>query len=116
MEIVKKYWKIALIIVLGFGLLYLTVYLATPKPKMSELDKYKLEQIDKHIEQLKKLQENLNDSLSVYEKKINEIDQKISNIKVERKEVNNYYTQKKEEIKNADKRQIDSLLRKRYNF
>ena len=41
MEIVKKYWKIALTIVLGFGLLYLTVYLATPKPKMSELDKYK---------------------------------------------------------------------------
>ena len=37
-------------------------------------------------------------------------------IKVERKEVNNFYTQKKEEIKNADKKQIDSLLRGRYNF
>ena len=48
--------------------------------------------------------------------KIKEIDDKISNIRVEKKEVNNYYTQKKEEIKNADKKQIDSLLRKRYNF
>jgi hypothetical protein len=52
----------------------------------------------------------------VYQKKISEIDEKISTIKVERKEVNNYYTLKKEEIKNADKRQIDSLLRSRYNF
>lgn len=116
MEFIKKYWKTSLMVLLGVGLLYLGVYLATPKPQMSELDKYKLEQIDKHIEQLKKLQENLNDSLSVYEKKISEIDDKISHIKVERKEVNNYYTQKKEEIKNADKRQIDSLLRSRYNF
>lgn len=116
MEFIKKYWKTALTVILGIGVLYLVVYLATPKPKMSELDKYKLEQIDKHIEQLKKLQENLNDSLNVYEKKINEIDVKISHIKVERKEVNNYYTQKREDIQNADKRQIDSLLRKRYNF
>jgi predicted nucleic acid-binding Zn-ribbon protein len=83
---------------------------------MSELDKYKLEQLDKDIQKLQKLQESLNDSLNVYQQKIDKIDDKISNIKVEKKEVNNYYTQKKEEIKNADKKQIDSLLRKRYNF
>lgn len=116
MKYVEKYWKWVVGVILSIVVLYLVVYLATPKPKMSELDKYKIEQINKNIEQLKKLQENLNDSISVYNKKIEEIDNKISNIKVERKEVNNYYTQKKEEIKNADKRQIDSLLRKRYNF
>jgi septal ring factor EnvC (AmiA/AmiB activator) len=116
MKYIQKYWKTTLMIIAGIGILYLVVYLATPKPKMSELDKYKLEQIDKNIKQLKKLQENLNDSLNVYQKKISDIDKKISNIKVERKEVNNYYTVKKEEIKNADKRQIDSLLRNRYNF
>ena len=109
-------FKYILFVVVGLFVMYWMVYLFTPKPQMSELDKYKLEQIDKHIKQLKKMQENLNDSLNVYEKKINEIDFKISHIKVERKEVNNYYTQKKEDIKNADKRQIDSLLRKRYNF
>ena len=35
---------------------------------------------------------------------------------MEKSQVNNYYTQKKEEIKSADKKQIDSLLRGRYNF
>ena len=83
---------------------------------MSDLNKYKLEQIDKHIDEMKKLQKSLGDSIQVYQNKIDEIDDKISHIKVEKKEVNNYYTQKREEIKNADKKQIDSLLRSRYNF
>lgn len=113
---VEKYWKHVVGVVLFFTLLYLVVYLATPKPKMSELDKYKIDQLNKKIEELKNLQKSLNDSLNVYQQKIDKIDDKISNIKVEKKEVNNYYTQKKEEIKNADKKQIDSLLRKRYNF
>jgi chromosome segregation ATPase len=75
-----------------------------------------LEQLDQNIQKLQKLQQSLNDSISSYQNKINEIDDKIGKIKVERKEVNNFYTQKKEEIKNADKKQIDSLLRGRYNF
>jgi septal ring factor EnvC (AmiA/AmiB activator) len=116
MKFIEKYWKWFVGVILSITVLYLVVYLATPKPTMSELDKYKLEQLDKDIQKLQKLQESLNDSLNVYQQKIDKIDDKISNIKVEKKEVNNYYTQKKEEIKNADKKQIDSLLRKRYNF
>ena len=116
MEYIKKYWKWIVGIIASILILYLIVYLATPKPQMSELDKYKIDQLNKKIEELKNLQKSLNDSLNLYQQKIDKIDDKISNIKVEKKEVNNYYTQKKEEIKNADKKQIDSLLRKRYNF
>ena len=112
----EKYWKHAEGVILFFSLLYLVVYLAIPKPKMSELDKYKIDQINQKIEDLKNLQKSLNDSLNVYQQKIDKIDDKISNIKIEKKEVNNYYTQKKEEIKKADNKQIDSLLRKRYNY
>ena len=96
--------------------IYLLVRVFTPSNDMSELNKYKLEQIDKHIEEMKNLQKTLSDSIQSYQTKIVEIDNKISKIKVEKSEVNNYYTQKKEEIKNADKKQIDSLLRSRYNF
>lgn len=116
MELIKKYWKHVVGVILAIGVLYGVIYLATPKPQMSELDKYKLEQLDQNIQKLQKLQQSLNDSISSYQQKICEIDDKIGKIKVERKEVNNFYTQKKEEIKNADKKQIDSLLRSRYNF
>ena len=73
-EFITKKWKNIALGILGVIFVYLLVRVLTPAPDMSELNKYKLEQI------------------------------------------NNYYTQKKEEIKNADKKQIDSLLRSRYNF
>ena len=109
-------WKTITLSILGIIFVYLLVRVLTPVPDMSDLYKYNLEQIDKHIDEMKKLQKSLGDSIQVYQNKIDEIDDKISHIKVEKKEVNNYYTQKREEIKNADKKQIDSLLRSRYNF
>lgn len=101
---------------MGVIFVYLLVRVLTPTQDTSELNKFKLDQIDKHIEEIKNLQKSLGDSIQSYENKIEEIDNKISNIKIEKKEVNNFYTQKKEVIKNADKKQIDSLLRSRYNF
>ena len=115
-EFFIKNWTTITLSILGVIFVYLLVRVFTPTPDMSELNKYKLEEIDKHINEVKTLQKNLSDSIKVYQNKIDDIDNKISNIKVEKKEVNNYYTQKKEDIKNADKRQIDSLLRSRYNF
>lgn len=115
-EFLIKNWKNITLGILGVIFVYLLVRVLTPAPDMSELNKYKLEQIDKHIEEMKNMQKSLSDSIQSYQSKIVEIDNKISKIKVEKKEVNNYYTQKKEEIKNADKKQIDSLLRSRYNF
>lgn len=109
-------WKSITLGILGVIFAYLLFMVFKPTPQVSELNKYKLEQIDKHIEEMKNLQKTLSDSIQSYQSKITEIDEKISKIKVEKKEVNNYYTQKKEEIKNADKKQIDSLLRSRYNF
>jgi hypothetical protein len=115
-EFLIKNWKNITLTILGVIFVYLLVRVFTPTPDMSELNKYKLEQIDKHINEMKTLQKSLSDSIQVYQHKIDEIDDKISHIKVEKKEVNNFYTQKREEIKNADKKQIDSLLRSRYNF
>jgi peptidoglycan hydrolase CwlO-like protein len=115
-EFLIKNWKNIILGLLGIIFIYLLVRVFTPTPDMSELNKYKLEQIDKHIKEMKTLQKSLSDSIQVYQNKIDEIDDKISHIKVEKKEVNNFYTQKREEIKNADKKQIDSLLRNRYNF
>jgi peptidoglycan hydrolase CwlO-like protein len=109
-------WKTITLVVFGVIFVYLLVRVLTPVPDMSEVNKYKLEQIDKHINERKNLQKSISDSIQVYQNKIDEIDDKISHIKVEKKEVNNFYTQKREEIKNADKKQIDSLLRSRYNF
>lgn len=109
-------WKTITLTILGVIFVYLLVRVFTPTPDMSELNKYKLEQIDKKIKDIEILQKNLNDSITSYKKQIKGIDDKISKIKIERKEINNYYTIKEEEIKKASKSKIDSLLRTRYNF
>ena len=82
-------WKTITLSILGIIFVYLLVRVLTPVPDMSDLNKYKLEQIDKHIDEMKKLQKSLGDSIQVYQNKIDEIDDKISHIKVEKKEVNN---------------------------
>jgi septal ring factor EnvC (AmiA/AmiB activator) len=115
-EFLVKNWKNIVLGLFGIIFIYLVVRVFTPVKDMSEVNKYKLEQLDKHINEMKELQKSLSDSIQSYENKIEQIDNKISNIKIEKKEVNNYYTEKKEEIKSADKKQIDSLLRKRYGF
>jgi septal ring factor EnvC (AmiA/AmiB activator) len=115
-NILKDNWKIIALSVLGVIFIYLLIRVFTPIPDRSELNKYKLDQINKNIEGMKKLQKSLSDSIQVYQHKIDQVDKNISNIKIEKKEVNNYYTQKKEEIKTADKKQIDSLFKIRYNF
>ena len=114
METIKKHYQKILIILGVVILTYFLILLFTKKPQMSELDKYKLNEINQNIEKLKNLQNTLNDSLFVYQEKIDQIDNKINNIKIETNQVNNYYTQKKEEIKNSTNKQIDSLLRGRY--
>lgn len=115
-EFFIKNWKNIVLTLLGVIFIYLLFRVFTPAPDMSELNKYKLEQLDKHINEMKQLQLKLNDSIQSYQNKIDKIDEKIGKIKIEKSQVNNYYTQKKEDIKNADKKQIDSLLRNRYNF
>ena len=109
-------WKLITLTILGVIFVYLLVRVLTPVKDMGELNKYKLEQIDARTEQIKKLQKDLKDSIEIYQKKIGEIDVKISKIKIERTEINNNFTNKEVEIKNADKKKIDSLLRKRYKF
>jgi hypothetical protein len=83
---------------------------------MSKEDKKRLEQLDKDINHMIEYQKQLDVKIEVYNKEIEKVDSVITNIKIKKEVVNNYYQQKGEEIKNADVKQIDSLLRSRYKF
>jgi len=115
-EFLTYNWKTITLVILGVIFVYLLVRVFTPIPDHSELNKYKLDQIDQKVDKVEKLQKELKDSIMMYKQKIQEIDTKISNIKIEKNQVNNYYTIKADDIKSADKKKIDSLFKKRYNF
>ena len=54
-NILKDNWKIITLSVLGVIFIYLLIRVFTPIPDRSELNKYKLDQINKNIEGMKKL-------------------------------------------------------------
>ena len=106
-------------ILIGIGTVVLYILLMdlmTPSNGMTKEDLKKIEQIDKDINLLIESQKKLDESINEYKKEIEKIDSTISNIKVKKEVVNNYYEQKGKEIKDANVKQVDSLLRLRYKF
>jgi septal ring factor EnvC (AmiA/AmiB activator) len=95
----------------------LFIYDLTSKDNgISKEDRKRIEQLDKDINSMIEYQKKLDEKITEYNKEIMKIDSTISNIKVKKEVVNNYYQQKGNEIKNSNAKQVDSLLRSRYNF
>jgi septal ring factor EnvC (AmiA/AmiB activator) len=95
---------------------FLLIKVFTPAPDKSDLLKYKLNELDTKINGLKEIQIQLDDSIKVYKLEIERIDENIDNIRSQKTVVNNYYENKAKEIPGMTNKQVDSSLRKRYNF
>ena len=116
MNFIVKYYREIIQVVLVVLSIVLLVKMFAPIEDRSKLVDYKLQQIDIKINELKEKQKVLNDSIISYQKGIQMIDNKLSDLKIERNTVNNFYDKKKDTITQMDKRQVDSTLRKRYNY
>ncbi len=115
-DFVKKYFKEIVLVLLIGCVVFLLVKVFTPAPDKSELLKYKLNQLDTKIIELKEKQKQLDDSISTYKKDISIINENIEKIRSQKTVINNYYEKKEKEIGGMSNKQIDSTLRKRYNF
>ena len=116
MELVKKYWKYVVGVILTIGVLYLIIYLATPKPKMSELDKYKLEQLDKNINLIIENQKKLDKQIEGYKNELSQIDSTIAKVKNQKIVVKEYYKEQGEKITEMKPSEIDKLFHDRYKY
>ena len=113
---IKKYHNQTLLVLLTTLVVFLLIKVFTPAPDKSELLKYKLNELDTKINGLKEIQIQLDDSIKVYKLEIERIDENIDNIRSQKTVVNNYYENKAKEIPGMTNKQVDSTLRKRYNF
>lgn len=111
-----KYFREILLVVLVATVVFLLVKIFTPTPDKSELLKYKLEELDKKISDIKQKQKQLDDSIKFYKKDIEIIDRNIENIRSEKTTINNYYQIKDKEIPKWTNKQVDSAFRTRYNY
>lgn len=97
-------------------LIVLVIRAFTPVEDRSELLKYKLEQLDLKINDLKNQQKKLDESILNYKKDILKIDSTILKIKTERKTINNFYEIERDVILTYDAKQVDSALKERYKY
>jgi hypothetical protein len=67
-------WKTITLTILGVIFVYLLVRVFTPIPDHSELNKYKLDQIDQKVKDIEKLQKDIRDSIKLYRSQIKDID------------------------------------------
>ena len=116
MELIKKYWKYVVGVILTIGVLYLIVYLATPKPEMSALDKYKLEQLDKDINLIIENQKKLDKQIEGYKNELSQIDSTIAKVKNQKIVVKEYYKEQGEKITEMKPSEIDKLFHDRYKY
>lgn len=111
-----KHYRDIILIFLGLLLVYLLIRTFTPAPDKSDLLKYKLEQLDKKIDETKKQQLKLDSNIVRYKKDIEKIDKTIEYIRNQKTTINNYYTIKEKEINGYSYQQIDSSFKKRYGY
>ena len=116
MEFIKKYWKYVVGVILTIGVLYLIIYLTTPKPEMSELDKYKLEQLDKNINLIIENQKKLDKQIEGYKNKLSQIDSTIATVRNQKIIVKEYYKEQGEKITEMKPSEIDKLFHDRYKY
>jgi len=115
-EFFIKYFREILLVVLIGMVVFLLIKVYTPAPDKSELLKYKLDQLDQKILDLKNKQKELDDSISVYKKNIKIINENIDNIRSQKTTINNYYEIKEKEIPKWTNKQVDSAFRVRYKY
>jgi len=113
---IVKYFKEILLTLLIGVVAFLLVKVLTPAPDKSELLKYKLKQLDTQIDSLNSKQKQLDDSITIYKKDIEKINENIEKIRSQKTVINNYYEKKAKDIPGMTNQQIDSALRKRYGF
>ena len=115
-KFINDNFKYVLVVVAAIVIYFLILDLTKPSNGMTEEDLKKIEQIDKDINLLIENQKKLDESINEYKNEIKKIDSTISNLRIKKEVINNYYEQKGTEIKDANVKQVDSLLRSRYKF
>ena len=115
-EFLNNNFKYILIAAVGIFVLYWGVYLFTPKPDMSELDKFKLEQLNKDIQIIKDNQVKLDKRIEGYNTQLTKIDSTIAKVRNQKTIIKEYYKENGEKITGMKPSQIDSLFHKRYKY
>lgn len=110
----KSNLKNTLILFLGGLMLYLFLWITTPKPQPSQDFKKQIDSLNLVAKNLIERQKYYDSLKKIDEQRIQDVDDKIDNIKEKTTIIKEYYYEKNKVISNYDLRQLDSFFSSRY--
>jgi hypothetical protein len=115
-EYVSKYGKTALYAVGGLILMYLMIYVFTPKPQLPLEYKHALDSLNRANAELIIKQKQIDSAIASYQSQIHDLDYAISNIQTKKTEIHNHYQIINEKVGKYTPNQVDSFFKSRYNY
>jgi len=115
-EFVSKYGKIALYTIGGLIIMYLMIYVFTPKSEIPLEYKHALDSLNRVNAELIAKQKQIDSAIASYQKQISDLDYTISNIQTKKTEINNYYQILGDKVGKYTPTQVDSFFKARYNY
>ena len=117
MQVLKnKYGKTALYVVGGLILMYLMIYVFTPKPQIPLEYKQALDSLNRANAELIAKQKQIDSAIAFYQSQIHDLDYAISNIQTKKTEIHNHYQVLGGKVTNYRPSQVDSFFKSRYNY
>ena len=115
-EYVSKYGKTALYVVGGLILMYLMIYVFTPKSELPLEYKHALDSLNRANAELIAKQKQIDSTISAYKNQIDSLDLAIGNIDVKKTEIHNHYQILGDKANKYNTAQVDSFFKARYNY
>lgn len=110
----KENYKTMIKVIIGLFILYWVIYVLTPKMKMSDIEKQKMDSINVVIKQIYKDQQRIDSSVSVNNQKIEEVNNNIDNIKGQKTIIKERYYEEIIRVDNYSNSDLDSFFTNRY--
>ena len=114
LNLIKENYKTIIKVIVGLFILYWVLYVLTPKMEMSNVEKQKMDSINIGIKKIYKDQQRIDSNIVINNKKIEEIDIHINNIKGQKTIIKEKYYEEIIRVDNYSDSDIDSFFTNRY--
>lgn len=112
----KSNYKFLAYVALGLFLLYWILFILTPKIEMSAESKQAIDSLNTHIKVIEDAQKELDGKIEEYGQEINQVENRITEIKSQKTTIKEIYHEKISSVNNYSDKQLDSFFTERYGY
>lgn len=114
LNFLKSNYKTIAKVAFGLFILYYVIFFLTPRVQMAADEKAKIDSLNQMIKEIELEQKKLDSNIVTYNKKIDEVDDHIDNIKGQKTIVKEIYHEKISSVDKLTVRELDSFFTDRY--